>query len=191
MPVKKTDEIYTFIKEYVERFGYSPSIREICEGVRLKSPSTVHMYVKRLADEGRISYYPGKNRSITLNYKSNIKQIPVLGKVAAGIPILAVSESDDYIYYETTKDDVYALVISGDSMKDAGILDRDVVIVQKASTCNDGEIAVALVEDSATVKRFYKKNNKFHLVPENELYEELVLDEVDIIGKVIGLVRKI
>lgn len=188
---EKQQKVLAFVKERLQD-DIPPSVREICEATGIKSTSTVHAYLKRLEDEGYIDRRSGLNRAIRLPGES-VTRVPLLGKVTAGMPILAVEEVEDYVPFsggsQYQPGELYALRVSGTSMINAGILDRDVVIVQRTNTARNGDIVVALIGDEATVKRFYMEKDHFRLQPENDEFEPILVKEVSILGKVISLVR--
>lgn len=191
----REEEVLDYISEYIAREGYPPTVREICHDVGFASTSTAQYYLKKLEYRGDISFGGAKNRAIVLKNKQkpNAVYVPLVGTVAAGTPILAVENIEGY--YPLPEEfhgigDVFMLSVSGSSMINAGIYDGDKIIVEKTSTCNQGEIIVALVDDSATCKRFYKRDGKIILHPENDALSDIVLDDVAIIGRVKGLVRK-
>lgn len=191
----REDQVLEYIMDYLDREGYPPTVREICHDVGFASTSTVQYYLKKLEVRGSISFGNAKNRAITLRNKpsKNAVFVPLVGTVTAGTPILAVENIEGY--YPLPEEfhgigDVFMLNVSGDSMINAGIFDGDKIIVEKTSSCEQGEIVVALIDDSATCKRFYKRNGKIILHPENDALQDIVLDDVSIIGKVKGLVRK-
>ena len=192
--------ILDFIKKEVKDKGYPPSVREIGEAVGLASSSTVHGHLARLEKKGLIRRDPTKPRAIEIlddmdllpdDTDMDIVRIPVLGKVTAGIPILAVENVEEYFVLPEQmvgSDTVYMLRIQGNSMIEAGIFDGDYVIVRQQSVANNGDIVVAMTEDDeATVKRFYKEKNHFRLQPENPDMEPILLPHVTILGKVIGV----
>lgn len=186
-------KVYDFTLEFIEKHGYSPSIREICYSCGIKSTATAYSYLERLKSSGLISNSPLKKRAITLNSRTEIKQIPILGLVRAGLPIFAVENLDGYIPLPPEMDssgESFALRVQGDSMINAGIKDNDLIVVKKQETAVNGDIVVALVEDSATVKRFYKTEDKIILHPENDNLEDLIFNDVQILGIVKGLMRK-
>lgn len=171
--------------------GMCPSVREICAATGLKSTSSVHSHLKTLEERGLISRGEGLNRSIRVNGEKSAS-VPILGRVTAGMPILAVEEIDGYVpVSESVRRgrELFALRIQGESMINAGILDGDIVIVCKTPTADNGEIVVALIEDEATVKRFYKENGHFRLQPENDDYEPIIVPKCSILGKVISVIR--
>ena len=170
--------------------GLPPTVREICEFTGIKSTSTVHGILGVLEKEGYIVRDAGSSRAIKLDMGTPTSMVPLVGRVAAGQPILAAEEIEDYIPYPTSSaDGLFALKVVGLSMKDAGILDGDIVIVEKTSVCSNGEIVVALIEDEATVKRFYKENGHFRLQPENDAYAPIITNELSILGRVVSVIR--
>lgn len=194
--------ILDFIKKEVKEKGYPPSVREIGEAVGLASSSTVHGHLSRLEKKGLIRRDPTKPRAIEIldNEKESefsvpIVHIPILGKVTAGQPITAVENIEDYFPLPATwtgSDDVYMLVVQGDSMIEAGIHDGDYVLVRQQSTANNGDIVVAMTEDDeVTVKRFYKEKDHIRLQPENSSMKPIILSNATILGKVIGLYRSL
>ncbi|QBD84860.1 transcriptional repressor LexA [Clostridium tetani] len=194
----KQEAIYEFIKEQLREKGYPPSVREICNAVELRSTSTVHGHLKRLEEKGVIRRDPTKPRAIEVLEHSIMKKemvdIPVVGTVTAGKPILAVENIEDTfalpINYVRNKKQLFALKIKGDSMIDTGILDGDLAIVEKNNSVLNGEIVVALLGDRATVKRFFKEKDRIRLQPENETMEPIIVKQCEIIGKVVGVYRK-
>ncbi len=185
----KSEAIFEYMTDFINDHGYPPTVREICAELDIKSTSTVHRYLKELEAEGRISMGENQNRAITLKNATPPGTIPVLGHVAAGSPILAEEEVTEYVPYPGNTADLFALHVHGNSMIKCGILDGDIVIVRRTPEARNGEIIVALVEDSATVKRFYKEEGHFRLQPENDDYEPIIVDSVDVLGKVISVVR--
>ncbi|MGY4787614.1 transcriptional repressor LexA [Bacillus sp. OHL2] len=200
---KRQLDILKFIKDEVKSKGYPPSVREIGEAVGLASSSTVHGHLARLETKGLIRRDPTKPRAIEvldeeeMNIpKSAVMNVPVIGKVTAGLPITAVENVEEYFplpeTFAASDEQVFMLEIMGESMIDAGILDKDYVIVRQQSTANNGDIVVAMTEeDEATVKRFYKEDTHFRLQPENPSMEPIILQNVSILGKVIGVFRNI
>ena len=187
---EKQQKVLSFLQERAQD-GLPPTVREICAAAGIKSTSTVHAYLKTLEENGYISRQSGLNRAIRLPGES-VARVPLLGKVTAGQPILAVEEVEDYVPYSGggyQPGELFALRVSRTSMINAGIFDKDVVIVHKTPTAVNGDIVVALVGDEATVKRFYKENGHFRLQPENDAFEPIIVDEVSILGKVVSLVR--
>ena len=194
----KQTEILEFIKQEILKKGYPPTVREICEMVHLKSTSSVHSHLETLEKNGYIRRDPTKPRAIEVVddvfglTRREMVQVPVIGTVAAGQPILASENIESYFPFPAEmlpNKDTYMLHVKGDSMVNVGILDGDQVLCTVESTASNGEIVVALVDDSATVKRFYKENGHYRLQPENDFMEPIIVDDVKIIGKVIGLFR--
>ena len=192
--------ILAYIKEKTKSQGYPPSVREIGQAVGLKSSSTVHMYLVQLEEMGFIKRDPAKPRAILVVndepetlIEYDVRQLPVLGKVAAGSPILAEENIDSYMAVPSDllgKGNYYILRVQGDSMINAGILNDDYVIVREQRDAANGEIVVALLEDEATVKRFYKMADHYKLQPENSAMEPIITRELTILGKVAGLLRR-
>lgn len=191
---KKQQAVLDFLRQRAQE-GLPPTVREICAAAGIKSTSTVHAYLKILEDEGYISRQSGLNRAIRVNDPADpppaAGRVPLLGRVTAGLPILAVEEVEDYVPYSGHYDvrELFALRVIGRSMINAGILDRDVVIVHRTPVAENGDIVVALIGDEATVKRFYKENGHFRLQPENPEFEPIIVPECTILGKVVSLVR--
>ena len=204
----KKETILNYIIEYQKNNGYPPTIREICKALNISSTSTVSYYLDMLENEGVIKKSANKNRALEINngmakiikpnfnmeQDNNVTKIPIVGKITAGSPILAVEECEEYFMVSPNLfrgDNLFMLTVSGESMINAGIYDGDKIILQKQSYANNGEIVAALLDDGlATVKRFYKENGKFRLQPENDTMSPIIVDNVSILGKVIGLVRK-
>ena len=194
----KQQEILEYIKETILKKGYPPSVREICEAVHLKSTSSVHSHLETLEENGYIRRDPTKPRTIEIlddNFnltRREMVNIPVLGTVAAGQPILAHENIENYFPIPAEllpNQQTFMLRVKGDSMINAGIFNGDQIIVAQQETAENGEIVVALLDDSATVKRFFKENGHFRLQPENDAMEPILTDSVQILGKVIGLMR--
>lgn len=199
---KKQSEILEYIKVKVKEKGYPPSVREICEAVSLKSTSTVHGHLTKLEENGFIRRDLTKPRAIEILSDSedfeaverpNVSYVPVIGQVTAGVPILAVENIEDQ--YPVPADFVangnyFMLRIKGDSMIEAGILDKDFVLVKQQNEAINGQIVVAMLEESATVKRFYKENNKIRLQPENATMSPIYANDVSILGIVKGVFRR-
>lgn len=194
----KQQEILDYIKKEILQKGYPPAVRDICQAVRLKSTSSVHSHLETLEKNGYIRRDPTKPRAIEIldeafyTNRKEMVQIPVVGNVAAGTPILAVENIEDYFPMPVSmlpNKDLFILRVKGDSMINMGILNGDFVIVAHADTAENGDVVVALVDDSATVKRFYKENGYYRLQPENDAMEPIIVPEVTIQGKVVGLLR--
>ena len=196
----KEQRVYDYLKEKIASQGYAPSVREICADLNIKSTSTAHMYVERLASKGLINSENGKSRTMILAENEEIKKsegnsynVPVIGQVAAGTPILTAQNFDGYIGFSSEKkyqpDLLFALHVKGDSMKDIGILNGDIVVVEKREYADNGEIVVAMIDDEATVKRFFKENGRYRLQPENSEMQPIYADEVSVLGKVVADIR--
>ena len=195
---KKQTEILEYIKSQILNKGYPPSVRDICTAVNLKSTSSVHAHLETLEKNGYIRRDPTKPRAIEIiddNFnltRREVVNVPLIGQVAAGQPLLAVENITSYFPIPAEfipKEEVFMLNVKGESMVNAGIYDGDQIIVKQQSTASNGEIVVALVDDSATVKRFYKENGHIRLQPENDFMEPIIVDSCEIIGKVIGVIR--
>jgi len=194
---RRQTEVLEYLKSYIEDCGYAPCVRDICAALDLKSTSTAHAHLTKLERKGFITRDPAKPRTIMIrdgseNKKQRMVAVPVLGRVAAGIPITAVENIEEYIslpYSLLGSEDVFILNVSGDSMMGAGIFDRDKIIAQKQSYAQNGDIVVALLEDEATVKRFYVDEGRVRLQPENENYQPIFSRDISILGKVIGVLR--
>ena len=193
----KQQRIYDYILDYTNEYGYPPSVREIAAAVGLKSPSTVHFHLKALEEAGAIVRGSGKTRAITpteqaVEEESRKNQVPLVGNVAAGTPILAEECIEDYVPFDTggVSGEHFALKIRGESMIKAGIMPGDQVVVHRQSTATNGEIVIALLGDEATCKRLDRRDGKVWLLPENDSYQPIDGTGAQILGKVVGLVRK-
>lgn len=205
---EKEKKILDFINSEIADRGYPPSVREICKAVGLKSTSTVHAYLEKLEKDGYIVKDATKPRALkVIGHKApkpvynhddiysrkELVDIPIIGKVTAGAPILAVENIEDTFPLPVNliqNSDAYMLRVQGDSMIEAGILDRDLVLVKQQSTASNGDIVVALIGDEATVKTFYKEKTHFRLQPQNPIYDPIIVkDNLQILGKVIGVFR--
>lgn len=199
---KKQQIIYDFICDFYNTNGYSPSVREICDGVGLKSTATVHAHIENLKNLGVLDKADMKNRALVINSASDVPQkedsgeiahIPVLGKVAAGQPIFATENIERTFPLPMDmlgNSDTFMLRVQGESMINAGIFDGDYIIVKRQATASNGEIVVALIDDEATVKTFYKEKDYFRLQPENDTMQPIIVTKMSILGKVTGLIRK-
>ncbi len=193
-PLNKTQtRIFEFLKERSGN-GVTPSVREICSAVGLKSPSTVQVNLDALEEKGYIIRDRMHKRSIRIvGQAENVRHVPLLGVVTAGIPILAVENIETYLPFTgghiSSDKDMFALRVRGESMINAGIFDGDILYVERTPVARNGDIVVALIEDEATVKTFYKENGHFRLQPENDIFEPIIVDELVILGKVIALTR--
>ena len=195
----KQKEILEYIKSEILAKGYPPSVREICEAVNLKSTSSVHAHLETLEKNGFIRRDPTKPRTIEITddtyglTRREITNIPIVGRVAAGSPILATENIEDYFPLPVEvlpNAETFILKVKGESMINVGIFDGDLIIVQQQNTARNGDIVVALIDDSATVKTFYKEATHIRLQPENDNMEPIIVDNVEILGKVIALFRK-
>ncbi|MBR5445697.1 MAG: transcriptional repressor LexA [Clostridia bacterium] len=196
----KEQLIFDYIKENLKKNGYSPSIRDIRTALDIKSTSTVHTYLERLERKGYIHKENGKSRTLRIEDPADAGavirdgRVPILGKVTAGQPILAVENYEGFVSYpegEGRSHDaqLFALRVTGSSMIEAGILDGDLVIVERTETAENGQIIVALVDDSATVKVFYKEEGHYRLQPRNASMDPIIVEEVTVLGKVLASIR--
>jgi len=194
----KQREILDYLKSQIINRGYPPAVREICEAVKLKSTSSVHSHLETLEKNGYIRRDPSKPRAIEIIddefnlTRRELVNVPVVGTITAGQPILAVENIDSYFPIPSEympNEETFMLKVKGESMINAGIFDGDKILVQKQNTASNGDIVVALIEDSVTVKTFYKEKGYYRLQPENDTMEPIILNELDILGKVIGLFR--
>ena len=200
---KKQGEILDFIKVYVANHGYPPTVREIAKKLKVNSPATIHSHLNKLAEKKYIKKDDSKNRAIELlvdneylNKNESIVSIPLLGKIKAGLPIEAIENPNDFFdvpsYLIPKNNEVYALNVSGDSMINIGIYDNDIVLIEKQNIARNGDIVVAMNdENEVTLKTFYKEKGYFRLQPENDTMEPIILNNVTILGKAIGLYRKL
>lgn len=183
--------VFQFIKERLED-GYPPTVREICAEFGFKSTSTAHRYINSLTEKGLLQKGSNQNRAIKLSGGNGMK-IPLVGTVTAGMPITAIEYTTDYINFQPGRNysnPLFALRVRGESMINAAILDGDLVIVEKTPYAENGEIIVALVDgDSATVKTFYKEDGHYRLQPENDTMDPIIVDEVEVLGRVVGVMR--
>ena len=200
---KKQGEILDFIKVYVANHGYPPTVREIAKKLKVNSPATIHSHLNKLAEKKYIKKDDSKNRAIELlvdneylNKNESIVSIPLLGKIKAGLPIEAIENPNDFFdvpsYLIPKNKEVYALNVSGDSMINVGIYDNDIVLIEKQNIARNGDIVIAMNdENEVTLKTFYKEKGYFRLQPENDIMEPIILNNVTILGKAIGLYRKL
>lgn len=194
--------ILDVLKKLVAKNGYPPTVREIGEEANLHSPATIHFHLTKLEEKGYIRKGNGKNRTIEINVPNeylekdeDVIEVPLLGKVTAGTPIEAIEVPDEYFSLPANlianKKEVFTLKVSGESMINVGIYDGDILIVERCTTAKNGDTVVAMNKDNeATVKTFYKEDGYFRLQPENDTMEPIILDQVTILGKAIGLYRK-
>lgn len=194
----KQREILEYIKQEILNRGYPPAVREICEAVQLKSTSSVHSHLETLEKNGYIRRDPTKPRAIEIiddNFnltRREVVNVPMVGKVAAGQPLLAVENISNYFPIPAEfmpNEETFMLQVKGESMINAGIFDGDNILVQKQSTARNGDMVVALVEDSATVKTFYKEDGHYRLQPENDSMDPIIVPECQVLGKVFGVFR--
>lgn len=193
----KQSQIYEFLKNFTENKGYPPSVREICEAVSLKSTSTVHGHLKRLEKKGLIKRDPTKPRALEIVELSQPKReminIPIIGDITAGTPILATENIQDTftlpIDYIKHNKELFMLKVYGNSMINAGIHENDLAIIEKCQAANNGDIVVALIDESATIKRFFKENDYIRLQPENDSMNPIIIDDCKILGKLVGIFR--
>lgn len=196
----KQEQVLDFIKQHLMAKSYPPTVREICEAVGLKSTSSVHAHLETLEKKGYIRRDQEKTRAIEIidddfgfnPYSREMVNIPMVGTVAAGVPLLA--EQNITEYFPVPADmlpnaETFMLRVKGDSMVNMGIYEGDQLIIKRQNTASNGDVVVALVDDSATVKRFYKENGHYRLQPENDFMEPIIVDECSVLGKVIGLIR--
>ena len=198
---ERQNVVLDFLKKSIASNGFPPTVREICKALNLSSPATVQVHLNTLEDKGYIKKGDSKNRAIELLVENEYEEkeivdVPLLGKVTAGSPIEAIEMPDEYFslpaYLIPAKKEVFTLRVQGTSMIEAGIHDGDIVIVQKQDTARNGEIVVAMTEDNeVTLKTFYKEDGYFRLQPENSTMDPIILDKVYIVGKAIGLYRKL
>ena len=196
----KLQKTLLFITSYVNNNGYPPSVREICSELGVSSSATAHYYLDKLEEQGLIKRSNSKNRAIevvgmkkNITEDSDITYAPLLGKVAAGTPILATESLEGNLCLPKSMfnyEEIFATTVSGESMINAGIFDGDKIIVKKQNDARNGEIVVALIDDSATVKRFYRENGYIRLQPENDFMDPIIVNDCSILGVVIGLLRK-
>jgi len=200
---KRQNEILTYIKKYMVSHGYPPTIREIGADLGVSSPATIHAHLANLESKGFIKKEDTKNRAIELLVENEyaikdeeVVSVPLLGKITAGSPIEAIERPDEYFslpaYLIPNNKEVFTLLVSGTSMINAGILDGDIVIVERRNSARNGEIVVAMTdENEVTLKTFYKESGYFRLQPENDTMDPIILNNVTILGKAIGLYRKL
>ena len=188
--IDKSEIVFNFIQKFISENGYAPTVREICRACDLKSTATAFTYINELKERGVLNKAGNKNRAVSL--KQSAVTVPLIGTVAAGQPIFATENYDGFYSIPSnffSGEDLFMLNVHGDSMINIGMLDGDKIVVKKQETAENGDIVVALVDDSATVKRFFKRDGKIILHPENDNMDDFVFDEVIILGKVVGLLR--
>lgn len=190
--IRNEEAVFNFIQKFISENGYAPCVREVCSACDIKSTATVFNIINRLKKRGLLEKSDVKRRAISLMSKS--VSVPVVGTVAAGQPIFAAESYDGYVALPDnffSGNDLFILNVKGDSMKNIGMFNGDKVVVSKQETAENGDIVVALIDDSATVKRFFKRNGKIILHPENDDMVDFIFDDVIILGKVVGLIRNI
>jgi len=195
---KRQSEIFEFIKAQIDKTGYPPTVREIGAAIGLHSPSTVHAHLAKLERSGVLRRDPSKPRAIEILVERTKRvmrpAVPLVGQVAAGTPILAEENIEEHLEIPSVigaEDGDYALHVRGDSMRDAGILEGDFVVVHPADDADNGQIVVAMIEDEATVKRFFREGESVRLQPENPAYQPIISKEAEILGRVIGVFRRV
>ncbi|MGL4850458.1 MAG: transcriptional repressor LexA [Clostridium sp.] len=194
---EKQSQIYEFLKTYTENKGYPPSVREICEAVGLKSTSTVHGHLKRLEKKGLIKRDPTKPRALEIlefsSEKPEMISIPIIGNITAGLPILASENIEDTfilpLNFVKHDNDLFILKVKGNSMINAGIHDGDLAIIEKKSIASNGDIVVALIDEEATIKRFFMESDHIRLQPENDTMNPILVDNCLILGQLVGIYR--
>lgn len=192
----KLMNVLNYITDYIETNGFPPTVREMCADLNIGSTATAHYYLEKLTDAGYIKKADFKNRCLEVVSNPNRPSkngIPVVGKVAAGLPITAVENIDDYVKLPDNMfrgDNLFILNVSGESMINAGIFDGDQIVIRQQETANNGDKVIALIDDSATVKTFYKENGHIRLQPENDTMEPIIVPDCKILGVVVGLIRR-
>ena len=188
--------VFEFIEEKINYDGFAPSVRDICAALDIRSTSTVHAIIQRLEEKGYIQKEQGKSRAIKIERKGEpdkMLRVPILGKVAAGMPITAIQTCEGYVDYPASmsrgQSNLFALRVEGESMIKAGILNGDIVIVEQRQYADNGEIVVAMIDDEATVKRFFKEEGRYRLQPENSSMSPIIVKDAKILGKVKGVFR--
>ena len=191
----RQEQVLGFIREFTHANGYPPTVREIGSELDLSSPSTVHVHLGNLERLGFIRRDPTKPRALELvDGPRPLRPLPLIGQVAAGTPILAEQNIEDFIEVPALlrrSDDDFLLRVEGDSMIDAGIHNDDLIVIHRQATADNGEIVVALVGDEATTKRFFREAGRIRLQPANDLYVPIILDQVELVGKVVGVLRRL
>lgn len=191
----KMQQLYDYINDFRKQNGYPPTVREMCVAINVKSTSTIAYYINKMEQRGMIRKCPNKNRALEITkVEKEMTKIPIVGTVTAGVPILAVEECEDYLMVSPDifrGDNLFVLNVTGESMINAGIYNGDRVVVRQLSMARDGDIVVAMIDGCATIKRFFKEDGRYRLQPENDTMSPIITDHVDILGRVIGLIRKI
>ncbi len=191
--ISQTEKVLNFISEFTKKNSYPPSVREMCAGLGISSTATIVYHLKKLEEQGKLSREKSRNRAIEVSGVSMLSGIPVVGKVAAGIPITATENVEDTLSFSQNlfgdQDELFILKVQGESMINAGIFDGDKIVVHKQENAENGEIVVAMIDGEATVKRFYKEKNQIRLQPENDFMSPIIVKDVQILGTVVGLIR--
>mgnify|MGYP000180654872 FL=1 len=191
--ISQTEKVFNFISEFTKKNSYPPSVREMCAGLGISSTATIVYHLKKLEEQGKLSREKSRNRAIEVSGVSMLSGIPVVGKVAAGIPITATENVEDSLSFSQNlfgdQDELFILKVQGESMINAGIFDGDKIVVHKQENAENGEIVVAMIDGEATVKRFYKEKNQIRLQPENDFMSPIIVKDVQILGTVVGLIR--
>ncbi len=194
----KEQRVLEYVQQTIENEGYAPSVRDICASLGIRSTSTAHLYLRKLSEKGYIRKNDGKSRAVSLENTrysgtERIIRVPLLGRVTAGVPITAIQNYDGYVDYpssmSSTYSNLFALRVIGESMKDAGILDGDLVVVESRQYAEDGDIVVAMIDDEATVKRYFREKDRIRLQPENQTMSPIYARDVTVLGKVIANFR--
>lgn len=191
--ISQTEKVLNFISEFTKKNSYPPSVREMCAGLGISSTATIVYHLKKLEEQGKLSREKSRNRAIEVSGVSMLSGIPVVGKVAAGIPITATENVEDTLSFSQNlfgdQDELFILKVQGESMINAGIFDGDKIVVHKQENAENGEIVVVMIDGEATVKRFYKEKNQIRLQPENDFMSPIIVKDVQILGTVVGLIR--
>lgn len=194
----KLNSTLSFIKNFQKKNGYAPSVREVCQGLNINSTATAFDYINKLVDMGMLKKSDKKNRALGIvakypKYQKDMVEIPLIGKITAGVPISAIQDLEDVYTMPVDlfkKGQLFMLKVQGDSMINAGILSGDKIIVRQQSTCENGDIVAAMIDGEATVKRFFKGDQHIRLQPENDAMEPIICENAEILGLVVGLIRK-
>ena len=195
----KLNTTLSFIKDFQKKNGYAPSVREVCQGLNINSTATAFDYINKLADMGLLKKSDKKNRALGIvskypAYKKDMIEIPLVGRITAGVPITATEEIEDVFTLPADlfkTGELFMLKVQGDSMIKAGIFDGDKIIVRQQPSCDNGEIAAVMIDGEATVKRFYKENGRIRLQPENDTMAPIYCAHADVLGVAVGLIRKL
>lgn len=192
---EKLSRVLNYVRGYIEENGFPPTVREICSELGIKSTATAYSYLERLKEQGQLKKSKAKNRAIEVldKNKVNYKTVPLIGRVTAGMPILAQENVEGYFPLPSDifrSNDLFMLAVEGESMIEAGICDGDIIIVNRQNYAENGDIVVALIDSEATVKRFYREKDYFRLHPENSAMSDIIIKDCMVLGKVCGLLRK-